>query len=80
MITVILPSHLPAPYSFFDNLLKKWSGWRDLNSRPLTPELKNHFYNTFKISVYKYLVFPLDPNVVYSGLKVTVILPSKGGV
>jgi len=76
----IFPLLMPAPYSFLSKLLKKWSGWRDLNSRPLTPEARNHFYNTFKLSVYKYLVFSFIDIRHHSWVKLPVISPSQGGM
>ena len=77
-LPVISPLSKSAPYSFLSNLLKRWSGWRDLNSRPLTPESRNHFYNTFKLSVYKYLVFSFIGIRHHSGAKLPVISPSQG--
>ena len=76
------PRYFPIAFqehsAFFRNLLKKWSGRGDLNPRPHDPQRYFLNYNTFKPSIYKYLVFPIASIHAFSGLKVTVILPSQG--
>ena len=62
-----------------DKHLKQWSGWRDLNSRPLRPEPNPLYYNTFKPNSYRHFIFPFMRSGSYSVDINHAFAPQKGG-
>ena len=78
------PRYFPIAFqehsAFFRNLLKKWSGRGDSNPRPHDHQRYILDYNTFKLSVYKYLVFSFIDIRQHSGVKLPVISPPQGGM